>query len=144
MFEDVLRYARPVIDTERCWRWPGFHRKSDGRPVLSGQYVYRMIYEAATGEPCPPLSAHHRCRNSWCINPWHLEPLTQGEHLTEHGLSGDWGQALKTHCPQNHPYDAENTYTWVRKRKGKLITERQCRICRRESTKRWKAKKETS
>lgn len=39
-------------------------------------------------------------------------------------------QSLKTHCPSDHPYDEENTYT------PPGTTYRQCRICRREATKR--------
>ena|ERR1017187_3021915 len=32
-------------------------------------------------------------------------------------VGGDRCQAQKTHCPQGHPYDNENTYLWRGKRK---------------------------
>ena len=123
-----------MIDTTRCWIWTGRLRKEDGR-AMSGRtiYAYRTVYEAATGEPCPPGVAHHRCENPACVNPEHLEFITQGEHLKGHGLPGDWGQADKTECPSGHPYTAENTYVW----RG----ERQCRECRRQANARYRAKK---
>lgn len=37
----------------------------------------------------------------------------------------------KTHCPQGHPYDEENTYVAQR-------GDRQCRICRRERDRLWR------
>ena len=40
-------------------------------------------------------------------------------------------QLSKTHCPQGHPYDAENTYTT---RDGK----RMCRECMRTRARRWR------
>ena len=102
---------------------------------MSGRstYAYRTVYESVTGEPCPPGVAHHRCENPSCVNPEHLEFITQGEHVTGHGLPGDWGQADKDQCPQGHPYDGENTYHWH--------GERQCRECRRQANARYRAKK---
>jgi len=114
--------------------WPGRRRKEDGRAMAgSADYAYRLVYEAATGQPCPEGVAHHRCEEPGCVNPWHLDFITQGEHLSGHGLPGDWGQAAKTECPQKHPYDNENTY-WY---KG----ERHCRKCRREAGRRHRAAK---
>lgn len=119
--------------------WPGSVRKQDGRPIHTKQYVYRLVYEAATGEPCPEgLIAHHECENPSCINPWHLKFITQGDHLIGHGLPGDWGQADKTHCPQGHEYTPANTYTYVTKDDGS--TERHCRICRKAAKARYNAK----
>jgi predicted DNA-binding protein YlxM (UPF0122 family) len=40
-------------------------------------------------------------------------------------------QKLKTHCPQGHPYDAQNT---VHNKAG----ERSCRICKRAQLKKWR------
>jgi hypothetical protein len=125
----------PEISTENCWPWPGFTRKSDGRATVRGKYVYRMLYLAATGEELPE-SGHHKCENKWCINPWHLEPLSQSDHMKEHGFGGDWGQAEKTHCANDHEYTVENTYTYKTKDGS---TERHCRICRRAAKARYRA-----
>jgi hypothetical protein len=118
--------------TGDCVPWPGKHRKTDGRPILGRQYAYRVLWEEAHG-PLNGLSLHHRCENKWCVNLAHLEPMKQGDHLREHGLPGDWGQADKTHCPQGHEYTEENTYHW----RG----ERHCRTCRTAAKRRYNAKK---
>lgn len=110
-----------MIDIEKCWEWTGVRRKSDGRAMNGHSYAYRTVYESVVG-PCPPGVAHHRCENPGCVNPTHLEFITQGSHIRGHGLPGDWGQADKTHCRNGHPYDEENTYHW----RG----QRQCRACR--------------
>lgn len=104
---------------------------------MSGKkYAYRLVYEAAFGRPCPEGIAHHTCEDPSCVNPLHLEFISQADHLREHSLVGDNHQGLKTHCPQGHPYDSENT-VYVKGRSGR---ERVCRICRREAGRRWRAK----
>lgn len=122
--------------TGDCVRWGGYHRPSDGRAILSGKYVYRLKYAEKYGE-CPPGVAHHECENKWCVNPDHLSFIPQAEHLREHGLPGDWGQADKTRCPAGHEYTPENTYVHVRTgRKGG--TERHCKTCRKATKARYR------
>ena len=120
-----------------CMRWNGRHRKSDGRPVVGKKYVYRMRWEQKYG-PIPTGSVvHHTCGNSWCVNLRHLRLLSQGDHLREHRLPGDWGQRYKTHCPAGHPYDEHNTYVFIR---ADGVVERHCRACRLEAKRRYNAK----
>lgn len=119
-----------------CVKWGGRHRKWDGRPVASNgkTYAYRELWEQDRG-PLEGKILHHRCLNKWCVNLDHLEALTQSEHLKEHGLPGDWGQADKQECPAGHPYDEDNTYTYETKDGS---TERHCRKCRRATKKRYR------
>lgn len=126
-----------MINTNECWEWGGSRRTQDGRAIANRTYAYRLVYEAATGEPCPPGSAHHTCENPGCINPWHLEFVTQSKHAKDHGHGGDWGQAAKTQCRNGHPYDGENTYHYVRKDGRK---ERHCKTCVRDAKARYRAK----
>lgn len=118
--------------TSECVRWPGAHRKSDGRPVTNHgagpRYAYRELWEATYGALEPEILLHHTCENAWCVNLEHLEPITRSRHAVEHAKGGDWGQADKTHCPAGHPYDESNTYVYTRK-DGR--TERHCRECGR-------------
>lgn len=103
----------------------------DGR-----EYAYRTAYEREVGPIPDKHSLHHTCENKWCVEVTHLEPMLQGQHLIEHGLPGDWGQADKTHCPKNHPYDEENTYVWTDPKTGSQ--ERGCKECRREAKRRYR------
>lgn len=102
-------------------------------------YAYRVRWEREIGPLDPGLVLHHRCHNPACVRLDHLEPKTQAEHLREHGLPGDWGQADKTECPQGHPYDEENTYTWTDPKTGKR--ERGCRACRLAAKHRYRARR---
>lgn len=124
-----------MISLEECWRWPGYHRPTDDRATVGGKYVYRLLYEAAGGDEADTKSLHHKCENAWCVNPWHLEPLTQSAHMQEHGFGGDWGQADKQVCSNGHPYSPENTYVYQRKNGS---TERHCRICVRDAKARYR------
>jgi hypothetical protein len=72
----------------------------------------------------------HLCSVRHCVNPAHLEPVTQKVNVRR-GKKGDKGkktgamQKAKTHCPAGHEYDEENTYT---SKKGC----RHCKQCRRD------------
>jgi hypothetical protein len=122
------RIRRRIRQEGDCWIWIGEIRKHDGRPILLKEYAYRAVYEAVIGEIPEGEVLHHRtCGIKACVNPHHTVPLTQGDHMREHGFGGDKnvGQALKTHCPHGHAYDEENT----------IITresERLCRECLRQ------------
>ena len=124
-----------------CEYWGGTHRQSDGRPILGAamSYAYRVLWRQERGPLPSEVILHHRCENPWCMNLDHLEPITQGVHIAEHGLPGDWGQAAKTHCPAGHPYSPENTYHYTR---ADGRRERHCRICRRENKRRFRARRE--
>lgn len=101
--------------------------------MVGHSYAYRLVYAAATGTECPDGVAHHTCENKACVNPTHLEFITQADHAREHGRGGDWGQAAKTHCPAGHPYSDENTY--------RVRGERRCRECGRATARKYQAKK---
>lgn len=129
--------------TSECTRWSGYHRKSDGRPIMrvtgkNPQYAYRVLWEDMHGPLARGLVLHHTCENAWCINLDHLVPVTRARHKAEHGLVGDWGQARKTHCPAGHEYAAENTYVYTRK-DGRV--ERHCRSCTIEAKRRYRARR---
>ncbi|MFD5161031.1 HNH endonuclease signature motif containing protein [Streptomyces hawaiiensis] len=94
------------------------HFKANRRPVRAHRYAYALAY----GSVPDGLVVDHLCRNRACVRPSHLEAVTQRVNL----LRGDTAPAraaLRTHCPQGHPYSPESTYTC----RGK----RACRQCRR-------------
>lgn len=111
-----------------CWEWAG-HCNGDGYAISlhrgKHRYAHRASYEAFVGPIPSGLTIDHLCRNRPCVNPKHLEPVTQKVNV----LRGDtWGgkNSRKTHCPQGHPYDLLNTiYT----KTGRL-----CRECHRKRT----------
>lgn len=84
------------------------------------QIAHRAVYTSEVGEIPEGLVLDHLCRNRICINPDHLEPVTQKENCRR----GDTGLHLKsrTVCINGHKYTEENTYRFPDGR-------RNCRTC---------------
>lgn len=87
-------------------------------------HAHRLAYEAVKGPIPAGLQIDHLCRVRNCVNPDHLEAVTQQENVRR-GRVGE-NTRSKTHCPQGHPYDEANTY---RNPAGS----RNCRTCHRAS-----------
>lgn len=106
-----------------CWEWQGtrdgrgygkFNLESR-RPVLA----HRFSYEAVVGPIPEGLSLDHLCRNTGCVNPAHLEPVTHKENCLR-GVGVAAINARKTHCLKGHPYSGANL----------LYTRSGYRVCR--------------
>jgi hypothetical protein len=114
-----------------CWLWTGSVQAGRGagygRLTVDGgrKLAHRVSYEHLV-EPIPAgLQLDHLCTVRNCINPDHLEPVTQQENLRRSPCHISVLNAAKTHCAQGHEYTPENTYIWV----GKGKTQRNCRSC---------------
>jgi len=85
--------------------------------------AHRAVYQLLVGPIPLGLQIDHLCRNRVCVNPAHLEAVTQRENIRR----SDPGKhhRNKTHCPHRHPYSGRNLI--VRKRTGA----RRCRECER-------------
>ena len=94
--------------------------------------AHRIAYELLIGPIPGEMPLDHACRVRCCVNVAHLEPVTTAEN-TRRGLRG----ALKTRCPQGHPWVPENILTY---RHGGGGTWRRCRTCWREGKRRSGAK----
>lgn len=122
--EERLR-SGAVEDEAGCMVWQGAHfPKGYGSIRVQGvtRGAHRVAYELAVGPIPEGLTLDHLCRIRDCINPAHLEPVTNRENtLRGEGFSAV--NARKAACPRGHPYDDENTWGY---RDG-----RYCRACRR-------------
>lgn len=117
------RFWRKVNKTDGCWEWTG-HKTKDGYGLISirgkNKVASRVSYELAHGTIPHGLTIDHLCGNPACVNPAHLEAVSMRDNI----LRGDnraANNARKTHCPNGHPYDEENTI-WVG-------SHRYCRAC---------------
>lgn len=70
--------------------------------------AHRVAYELYNGEIPEDHVVHHRCETPLCVNPEHLEAVTNWENLKLSGRGVAVENAEKTHCPKGHPYEGEN------------------------------------
>jgi hypothetical protein len=124
------RFWDQVDTTGICWDWQG--STSDGYGLFGRsdrhvQQAHRYAYEDLVGPIPDELQLDHLCRNRRCVNPDHVEIVTNRINaLRGFGVSGI--NARQTHCIHGHPFDEANTYY-------KPDGGRQCRACRRETDK---------
>lgn len=121
--DPLERILRKVGGDTTCWTFMGALRNGYGAVGIGGQTVYahRYVYERLVGPVPSGLVIDHLCRNRACVNPTHLEPVSQRENC----LRGERAGIRAFACPQGHPYSQENTYT--NPQGG-----RSCRTCKRE------------
>jgi hypothetical protein len=118
VIDRLLFWARE--DENGCWIWQASKRNGYGQIRVEGRghYAHRLSFETFVAEIPVGLELDHLCRVPACINPWHLEPVTPKVNNNR----GD-GNGRKTHCPEGHAYDDENTYHYAGRR--------YCRKCNR-------------
>lgn len=120
-----------VGDPDECWHWLGYHNPAGyGRMKWGDGWVltHRHTYQQMVGPIPDGLVLDHLCRNRWCCNPAHVEPVT----VAENNRRGEWWG--KTHCVNGHEYTDENTI-W------RSPTNRNCRECSRTANRRCAAKR---
>jgi len=106
-----------------CWEWQGARLKSGygvfGKPQGGLITAHRVAYILIHGGIADHLKVDHLCRNRACVNPAHLEAVTNQEN-TLRGLKG----RLPSECTRGHSWTPENTGIAANGR-------RFCRECRR-------------
>lgn len=116
---------RWIEKTDSCWLWRGGLGAS-GYGKYKGRQAHRVIYEELVGPIPDGLQLDHLCRVLICVNPAHVEPVTDLENKRRRF-------ALQTHCKRGHEFTEANTYTGC--------GARQCRTCQRYAVRRYKERK---
>jgi hypothetical protein len=83
----LLARIRPVSSWSACWIWTGTPN-GNGYGTFGGhgrgyssRRAHRRAYELAVGPVTPGLQLDHRCGRRLCVNPLHLEEVTQTENI---------------------------------------------------------------
>ena len=82
--------VQPFLALDACWLWTG-SRDGKGYGYYSWQEpgkgariasAHRTAYELLVGPIPEGLELDHLCRNTLCVNPDHLEPVTHQVNMT--------------------------------------------------------------
>lgn len=143
-----VRFWKWVTKAEDgCWIWTGSRKTGrgggygqfyvgykDGKTIMAR--AHRWAYEQLVGPIPEGATLDHLCRNRACVNPGHLEPVTNRENVLR-GEGCTARNARKTHCERGHEYTPENTYITAR-------GHRRCRECKREWQRQSRQKKRSA
>lgn len=131
------RFWSKVVKTSGCWGWKAAIRADGYVNFWDGdarkmKRAHRYGYEAVNGPVSPGLVLDHLCRNRSCVNPDHLEPVTQQTNALR-GIGLPAINAEKTHCIKGHELAGQNLYM-----EG---SGRRCVTCRKDAARRYEARK---
>lgn len=119
------RFDEKVTRSDSCWNWVGGLTGSGyGMFWIHGRerLAHILSYEWHVGPVPAGLELDHTCRNTACVRPDHLEPVTHKENMRRADIALGIRSAA-TQCPHGHPYDEANTSH----RNGR----RHCKACAR-------------
>lgn len=118
-----------VDKTKGCWLWTGPSFVTHGNTYgliygvgnPKGYLAHRYFYEMLVNPIPKGMVIDHLCRNGLCVNPEHLEPVTNEENILR-GEGACAKNAQKVFCKRGHLLNEENTYN---RKNGR----RDCKIC---------------
>ena len=128
----IERFWAKVDKSGDCWIWQGSKTNGYGVCSFMGRHTraHRVSYELLVGPIPEGLHMDHLCCVRDCVNPDHLEPVTQAENNRR---MLHWN-TKKDACPRGHEYDGV-AY------RGDGSPFRFCKECARETKRRYKARK---
>jgi hypothetical protein len=115
-----------------CWRWKGtLDRLGYGSFWIAGKNyrAHRLAYTLLIGAIPDGLQLDHLCRNPSCVNPDHLQPVTNRENLARSQAPSHRVRRLGV-CQKGHSdFRVRADGRWV------------CRVCSAANDRRFKEKK---
>lgn len=130
------RIDKKVQQDGDCWRWTAARDTTGyGRIVYERKLwpAHRLVYTLLVGEVPRGLVLDHLCRNRWCVNPYHLDPVTDAVNFSR-APDPNRRKKEQSHCKNGHPFEGRNL---IMRRNGC----RDCRACGLEQARRYQAKK---
>lgn len=117
--------AKYTIDINNCWVWHASKLKNgyalftdqNGKTVTG----HRWSYQQFIGLIPNGLVVDHICRNPSCVNPNHLQAISQSNNIKRSLLVKV--RSARTHCKHGHEFTPENT-KYIKGQRG-----RRCAAC---------------
>lgn len=109
--ERMQRYI--TVASTGCWVWRGTSKRGYGQITVGRRQLraHRYAYELLIGPIPESLQIDHLCSTPACVNPTHMEPVTQAENVRR---AFERARAHPTEprsqCRNGHPLTVENTY----------------------------------
>ena len=107
-----------------CWLWLGTVLGDGyGQVCFNGRRwaAHRIFYLFLKGPLVDGLVIDHKCKNTTCVNPDHLEQVTGQVNSIVRGSGPLAENYRKTHCKRGHPLSGSNL---ILVKRG-----RACRVC---------------
>lgn len=136
---DGQRLLRIFAKTKKfndCLLFTGYIRNDGYGMIRLGKkcvFVHRFVYACVRGVIKNGLMIDHLCRNRSCVNPQHLELVTNKENILR-GVGPTAINSRKTTCKRGHGLIGDNV----------VITSegnRRCKVCRNKQSNNYYRKK---
>jgi hypothetical protein len=103
--------AKYIINADNCWIWQA-SKMSNGYGVFTDTgrktiTAHRWSYTYFKGAIPDGLVIDHICRQPSCVNPAHLQAISQSENIKRSLFARNRG--VRTHCSNGHEYTPKNT-----------------------------------
>jgi len=82
-----------IEQTRGCWVWHGIH--DEGYSKFDGYLVHRIVFEQWYGPLPHGITLDHLCENRGCVNPDHLDPVSQGENARRGAEMREWRNRIR-------------------------------------------------
>lgn len=134
---EKARFWEKVKKTPTCWLWTASVKPEGyGQFAINRkpQYAHRIAWTLLRGRIPGRMTLDHvkeRCRNRNCVNPNHLEVVTNKENvLRGRGIAAR--NARKVRCVRGHRFSGSNLYI-------RPNGHRRCRTCARIQMAAWRS-----
>ena len=118
--QTVLRFESKYSRRKTCWIWNAqLNARGYGVFTINGRHylAHRISYAMSGKHLDNSMGLDHLCRNPSCINPTHLEPVTQKENVLR-GVGPTAVNACKRcHLPSEDCYKDSPGGTLQRRRR---------------------------
>ncbi len=114
--KQLMRFERRVCPEAitGCWLWLG-NKTADGYAWHNWRFpgqtrntsvaAHRLAYMHWKGDVPENMTVHHKCENTLCVNPEHLEVLSVRDNIRSTSTHPASRQAAQTLCIRGHEFD---------------------------------------